>query len=201
VGKFAPMQERVLKKNQDIEIRIVDLAFGGVGIGKIPTGKGDFTVFVQNTIPGQLVSARVEKAQKRYAECRLMDVLELSPDEVKTSFQPIPGAPYASWPIDKQTASKKKTVLDLFRKIGMVHEIEDYFEEYILSPSIWHYRNKMEYSFSVIRFDLQEKRNTMILDSDSNIVVHGGALKISIVIRDCLTRNLKIKWQRFDAGA
>lgn len=152
------MQERVLKKNQDIEIRIVDLAFGGVGIGKIPTGKGDFTVFVQNTIPGQLVSARVEKAQKRYAECRLMDVLELSPDEVKTSFQPIPGAPYASWPIDKQTASKKKTVLDLFRKIGMVHEIEDYFEEYILSPSIWHYRNKMEYSFSVIRFDLQEKK-------------------------------------------
>lgn len=152
------MQERLLKRNQEIEIRIVDLAFGGVGVGKIPTDKGDFTVFVQNTIPGQLVKAVVEKSQKRYAECRLVEVLEKSFDELKIPYQPIPGAPYATWPIEKQTESKKKTVFDLFRKIGLVNEIENYFDEYLLSPSIWHYRNKMEYAFSVIRFDLNEKK-------------------------------------------
>ena len=60
------MSERFLRKNQDIEIRIVDMAFGGVGIGKIKTEHGDFAVFVQNAMPGQLVKARVEKAQKRF---------------------------------------------------------------------------------------------------------------------------------------
>ena len=93
------MEKRLLKKNQDIEIRISDMAFGGVGIGKLQTEKGDFAVFVQNTIPGQLVSARVEKCDKRYAVCKLLDVLEPSPDEVETPFQPIPGAPYATLPI------------------------------------------------------------------------------------------------------
>jgi 23S rRNA (uracil-5-)-methyltransferase RumA len=151
------MQERLLKRNQEIEIRITDLAFGGVGIGKIPTEKGEFAVFVQNTIPGQLVKAVVEKAQKRYAECRLMEVLQKSPDEVDLPFQPIPGAPYASWPIEKQIESKRKNVFDLFRKIGLVMDVESHFDEYILSPSVWHYRNKMEYAFSVIRFDLKEK--------------------------------------------
>ena len=93
------MQERFLKKNQDITIRIADLAFGGVGIGKIPTEKGDFAVFVQNTIPGQLVVARVEKSQKRFAECKLLEILEKSPDEMEIPYQPIHGAPYATLPI------------------------------------------------------------------------------------------------------
>ncbi|MFM7813973.1 MAG: TRAM domain-containing protein, partial [Flavobacteriales bacterium] len=61
------MQERFLKRNQVVELDIIDLAFGGVGIAKIPTDQGEFTVFVQNTVPGQRVRGRVEKAQKRFA--------------------------------------------------------------------------------------------------------------------------------------
>lgn len=153
-----PMGERFLKKNQDIEIRIVDMAFGGVGIGKIKTDHGDFAVFVQNAIPGQLVKARVEKAQKRFAECKLIEVLEISPDEVQTGFQPIPGAPYASLPVELQVDYKRRTTFDLFKRIGKVENIENLFDEFIHSPSSWHYRNKMEYAFSVIRFDLDQKK-------------------------------------------
>ncbi len=152
------MQERFLKKNQNITIRITDLALGGVGMGKIPTEKGEFAVFVQNTMPGQLVNARVEKAQKRFAECKLVEVLEKSVDEIEIPYQPIPGAPYATLPIDKQIHYKKRNTLDLFRRIGKVENIEDCFDEFIESPSIWHYRNKMEYAFSVIRFDLELKQ-------------------------------------------
>ncbi len=148
------MEERLLKKNQEIEIRIADMAFGGVGIGKIKTDKGDFAVFVQNTIPGQLVKARVEKAQKRFAECKLLEVLENSPDEISLPYQPIPGAPYATLPIEKQIEYKKRTTLDLFQRIGKMENIDSLFDEFIESPAVWHYRNKMEYSFSVIRFDL-----------------------------------------------
>jgi 23S rRNA (uracil1939-C5)-methyltransferase len=151
------MQERLLKKNEDIEILITDMAFGGVGIGKIPTDKGDFTVFVQNTIPGQIVKARVEKSQKRFAECRLVEVIQKSPDEQEIPYQPIPGAPYATLLPDQQVFYKKKTVFELFRRIGMIQNIDVLFDEFIVSPSVWHYRNKMEYAFSVIRFDLEKK--------------------------------------------
>lgn len=147
------MVERFLKKNQVIQIMIKDLGFGGVGIGKIPTPEGEFTVFVQNTIPGQLVKAQVVKGAKRHAECKLLEVITRSSDEVEVPYQAIPGAPYATWPIEFQTESKKKTTLELFKRIGKVENAEDLLDEFIHSPEVWHYRNKMEYSFSVIRFD------------------------------------------------
>lgn len=149
------MADRLFKKNEIVELVISDLAFGGVGIAKVPTEQGDFTVFVQNTIPGQKVQAQVQKSQKRYAECRLLKVLENSPMEVSIPYQPIPGAPYATLPLDKQVDYKKRNTLDLFRRIGKLENIDSLFDEYIQSPSQWHYRNKMEYSFSVIRHDFE----------------------------------------------
>jgi 23S rRNA (uracil-5-)-methyltransferase RumA len=152
------MQERPVKKNQLLELVITDMAFGGVGIGKIQTEKGDFAVFVQNAIPGQRVIARVDKAQKRFAECKLVEVLQSSPDEVAITYQAIPGAPYATLPIELQRSYKRRTTLELFKRIGKIEHVESLLDEYIASPADWHYRNKMEYAFSVIRFDLDEKK-------------------------------------------
>ena len=43
--------------------------------------------------------------------------------------------------------------MDLFKKIGKVTDIEDYFDQFVSSPNLFHYRNKMEYSFSAIGYD------------------------------------------------
>jgi tRNA/tmRNA/rRNA uracil-C5-methylase (TrmA/RlmC/RlmD family) len=72
----------VLKRNQILDIKIDRFAFGGNGIGLLKTDKGDFTVFVENTFPGQLVRAQVIKTDKRFANCKLIEVLENSPDEI-----------------------------------------------------------------------------------------------------------------------
>ncbi|MFN9800992.1 MAG: TRAM domain-containing protein, partial [Bacteroidota bacterium] len=88
-------RQAVVKKNQVIDIRITDLAFGGTGVGKINTPEGEFAVFVENTIPGQLVRARVTKNARRFAECRLLEIIERSPEETEIPYQSIPGAPYA----------------------------------------------------------------------------------------------------------
>lgn len=147
------MGQRLFKKNEIIQIAIKDMAFGGVGLGKVPTEKGEFTVFVQNTIPGQIVKARVVKTADRYAECKLEEVIQRSPDEVAINYQAIPGAPYATLPITLQQEYKRRTTLDLFQRIGKVENIKNLLDEFISSPDVWHYRNKMEYSFSVIRYD------------------------------------------------
>ena len=147
--------KRQFRRGEITEVSISEIAFGGKGIAKIPTEKGDFTVFVQNTYPGQRVLARVVKCKSRYAECKLEKVLENAPEEQTIAFQPIPGAPYAKLPIEVQHKMKTETALDLYRRIGGISEIDNVFEGLIASPLTWHYRNKMEYSFSSIGFDLQ----------------------------------------------
>ncbi len=150
-----PRRERnkFVKRNQILEVRIEDYAFGGKGIARITNENGSFVVFVPNTLPGQLVKAQIKKSSKKYAEAKLIDVLQKSEDEIDVPFQDIPGAPYIQLPIDLQHKYKKESTLTLFKKIGKIEKIEDYFDEFISSPNVFHYRNKMEYGFSAIGYD------------------------------------------------
>ena len=146
-------QKRFVKRGQILEIQIQDYAFGGKGIGRISNEDGEFVVFVPNTLPGQWVKAQVKKSSKTFAECKLLEVLKPSEDEVEQPYQEIPGAPYIKLPIEKQHAYKKQSTLELFRRIGKVEHIEDLFDEFVSSPATFHYRNKMEYAFSAIGYD------------------------------------------------
>lgn len=142
-----------VKKGQEIDVEILDMAFGGVGLARIPTAEGNFSVFVQNAIPGQRVLARVTEVKKRYAECNLKAVITPSPREVEIPYHRIPGAPYATVPPALQQEWKERTTLEVYRRIGEMPWIDKVYDGYIPSPAQWHYRNKMEYSFSAIGFD------------------------------------------------
>jgi 23S rRNA (uracil-5-)-methyltransferase RumA len=150
-----PRRERnkFVHKNEILELKIEDYAFGGKGIGRIRSEEGEFVVFVPNTLPGQLVKAQVKKTSKKYAEAKLIDVIQPSDDEVEVPYQDIPGAPYIQLPIELQHQYKKESTLSLFKRIGKVAYIEEVFDEFIASPNVFHYRNKMEYSFSAIGYD------------------------------------------------
>jgi len=120
-------RNRLFKGGQELELEIIDIAFGGKGIAKVETEKGDFTIFVPNTIPGQKVLAKVKKSKKRYAECILLEVIERAPEEVEQSFQPIPGAPYMSLPIEEQIKLKKRTTFELYKRIGEIDNLDIIF--------------------------------------------------------------------------
>jgi 23S rRNA (uracil-5-)-methyltransferase RumA len=159
-----PSRERnpFVKRNQILELIIEDYAFGGKGIARIRSEKGDFVVFVPNTLPGQLVKAQIIKTSKKYAEASLIDVLKPSDNEIEMPFQDIPGAPYIQLPIALQHQYKKESTLSLFQRIGNVTNIEDLFDEFIASPNDFHYRNKMEYGFSAIGYDRIQKTDVDI---------------------------------------
>ena len=144
----------IFKKGEIVELEIHDFAYGGKGIHRSETENGRYVVFVLNAIPGQIVKAKIQKKRKKYAEARLVEVLQRSPLESEVSYQPISGAPYITLPIEKQHEFKQKAVLDLFSKIAKIEAPEALFDAFISSPNTHHYRNKMEYSFSVIRHDL-----------------------------------------------
>ena len=143
-----------IKKKQKLELGIEDMVFGGNGISRVNLDKKkDFVIFVKNAIEGQRVIAEITKFRVNYAESKIIKVLEKSKLQKKINFQKISGAPYIELDIDYQRNIKRKLVFDVFRKIGKVENIDDYFDEFIASPKTWHYRNKMEYSFSSIIFD------------------------------------------------
>ena len=146
-----------LAKNSILTLTIDRLAFGGVGVSKLATDQGDFTVFVENAIPGQTVRAMVQSRKKRFAECRLIEVITTSKDEVEIPFQPIPGAPYATWPIALQHENKITECLRMLEKTGGIQLNETKFDGLVASPSQWHYRNKMEYAFSAIGYNRETR--------------------------------------------
>lgn len=137
-------------RGEVVELTITDYSFGGRGIAKIPTEEGFYVVFVDNSFPGQRIRARIEKKKKKFAEAKLIDILERSNQEVTSDFQEISGGPYIFVPIELQEKAKKETTLELFRRIGNIKNIEEIFDTFISSPDHFYYRNKMEYSFSCI---------------------------------------------------
>lgn len=68
------------KRRLALTVRILRLAAGGEGVGKLPDGK---TVFVPRTAPGDLVELTAIRDYKRYARARVERLVEASPHRVE----------------------------------------------------------------------------------------------------------------------
>ena len=68
-----------LRKGQLVELRIDALAYGGQGIARLD----GFVVFVRGGLPGDRVMARLIKKKKDYAEAKIIELLEASPDRIE----------------------------------------------------------------------------------------------------------------------
>ena len=55
------MEDKKLKRRQEIKLKISDLAFGGKGISKLD----DMVFFVKDAIPNQTVNAKISKIKKK----------------------------------------------------------------------------------------------------------------------------------------
>ncbi len=116
------------------------LAFGGAGVARLD----GYVVFVQGAIPGDTVRAVVRKSTRAYAEARVLEVVQASPDRL----EPIaahPGAPWQILPYERQLEVKQAQVEDALRRIGKLDGFT--LEPIVPALAQWRYRNKLEYSF------------------------------------------------------
>lgn len=146
-------KDRPFHRNQLVDLEIQDLAFGGRGLAKVATPQGHYVVFIPGTLPGQQVRCRITKPKNSYAEAKLQQILSSSPQEEASPYQATPGAPFLNWPLARQKDHKYQSTLDLYQRIGKVEEVKSRFDHWIDSPRSTHFRNKMEYSFSAVRYD------------------------------------------------
>ena len=139
-----PRAERP-RRGDLVELRIEGVAHGGAGVGRLER----YVVFVDGAFPGELVRAETLRSKRDYANARVAEVLEPSPDRVPQRCdhdgQPCPGSPWQPLRYERQLELKHGLVDDALRRIGHLDRFE--LEPIVPTAEPWRYRNKMEYSF------------------------------------------------------
>jgi 23S rRNA (uracil1939-C5)-methyltransferase len=133
-------------RDQELELDIESLAFGGNGVARLD----GYVVFVRRGLPGDRVRARVTKVKRNHAEAVATEVLRPGPQRVEAPCRHYPacgGCRFQDLAYDAQLAQKQSQVRDALERLGGI--VDPPLEEIVpCEPEIFHYRNKMEYSFA-----------------------------------------------------
>jgi 23S rRNA (uracil1939-C5)-methyltransferase len=133
------------KKGKELELQVERLTFGGKGLARVD----GFVVFLERTLPGQRVLARISRKKPSYAEARVLKVLEESPLAVQARchhFGTCGGCLWQNLPYQVQLEVKRDLVRECLAHLGGIRE--DLVLPTLASPREYFYRNKMEFSFS-----------------------------------------------------
>ncbi|MBN1833559.1 MAG: 23S rRNA (uracil(1939)-C(5))-methyltransferase RlmD [Deltaproteobacteria bacterium] len=176
-----------LRKGSFIELKIENMAYGGQGVGRLE----GLVIFVKYAVPGDWVRVQVVKRKKDYAEARITDLLEPSKDRIQA---PCPyygfcgGCQWQQVRYECQLAYKKLHVKEAMARIGafpdvLVHDV-------IPSKNPYHYRNKMEFSFSDRRWFLPHETEDQKKDLGFALGLHvPGTFHRVIHVEDCLLQH------------
>ena len=132
-------------KNDCVQITIEDIGVSGEGIGKID----GYTLFVNETVIGDVVNVKIMKAKKNYGYARLVDIVKPSKDRVEPACaiaRQCGGCQIQAMSYEAQLKYKQKLVSDNLKRIGGLTEGTDYEMCDILGmEEPFRYRNKAQY--------------------------------------------------------
>jgi 23S rRNA (uracil1939-C5)-methyltransferase len=133
-------------KGEELELDVDSLAYGGNGVARLD----GFVVFVRRGLPGDRVRARVTKVKRSHAEALATEVLRPGPERVDAPCAHFPacgGCRFQDLAYEAQLEQKQMQVSDALQRLAGIAEPP---LERILpcEPEIFHYRNKLEYSFT-----------------------------------------------------
>jgi 23S rRNA (uracil1939-C5)-methyltransferase len=139
------------KENPVFEaLEVIDAGAKGKAVAKAPDGR---VVFLKNAVPGDRVTVQVTKKRKGYYEGFVTELLEPSAERIEPRcmhFGTCGGCKWQNMAYPSQLKFKEKEVVNNLLRIGKLELPE-------ISPILgaadpFHYRNKMEFSFSNSRW-------------------------------------------------
>jgi 23S rRNA (uracil1939-C5)-methyltransferase len=133
-------------RDEEVELEIESLAYGGNGVARLD----GYVVFVRRGLPGDRVRARVTKVKRSHAEALATDILRAGPHRVDAPcvhFGVCGGCRFQDLDYATQLEQKYAQVRDALQRLGGIAEppLRDIVP---CEPEIFHYRNKVEYSFT-----------------------------------------------------
>lgn len=130
------------KKNDLVTVKIEDMGHDGEGIGKAE----GYTLFIKDTVIGDVVEAKIMKMKKNYGYARLVRVLEASKDRTEPKCpvaRACGGCQLQFLAYEKQLEFKKNKVLGNLERIGGFSDIS--VEKVMGMENPWRYRNKAQF--------------------------------------------------------
>ncbi len=135
-----------VSKNEELELHVDSLAYGGNGVARL----NGFVVFVRRALPGDTVRARVTKVKRGYAEATATEVLVPSTERTDAPcrhyYEGCGGCRFQDLRYEAQIAAKEAQVREALARIGGIPEPP--VEPILPAEEQFHYRNKLEYSFT-----------------------------------------------------
>jgi 23S rRNA (uracil1939-C5)-methyltransferase len=133
-------------KGQELELRVDSLAYGGHGVARL----NGFVVFVRRGLPGDTVRARVTKVKRSHAEAVALEVVDAGAPRVEAPcrhyHEGCGGCRFQDLAYEAQLEAKAVQVRDALVRIGGLTGFD--LEPAVPAESLFHYRNKLEYSFT-----------------------------------------------------
>ncbi len=173
-----------VRKGQVLELKIEKLVYGGRGFARMD----GLAIFVEGTVPGDEVLARVFKRKKNHAEARVMALVTPSPCRIKppclySGF--CGGCTWQYLDYEKQLFFKEEHVAESLQHIGGFQNIR--VHPVVPSEKIFGYRNKMEFSFSDRRWLLPEELSMKDMLKDFALGLHvPGTFDKVLDVQACL---------------
>jgi 23S rRNA (uracil1939-C5)-methyltransferase len=134
-----------LSKGAEVDLVIDKLAFGGKALGRVD----GFVVFVDHAVPGQKVRVRLTRKKPRFAEGKVVQILEQSPAYTPPfcpHFGLCGGCQWQDLAYEEQLYWKHVQVQECLRHLaGLAPEN---ILTPVASPATRYYRNKMEFTFA-----------------------------------------------------
>jgi 23S rRNA (uracil1939-C5)-methyltransferase len=157
------------RKHPIVETDVTALAFGGKGIARIE----GMAVFVAQAVPGDRVRIEITRRKKNYAEARVLEILQASPDRVAPPCGHAGSCGGCAWQFlryDRQIEYKRRHVAESLEHIAGLHGVP--VHPTIASPLIWGYRNKMEFTCSNRRWLLAHELDDPAVDRSFALGLH-----------------------------
>lgn len=135
-------------------VRITDIGAEGNAVARVD----NLVVFVPMLIPGDVVDLKVTRKRKKYLEGKVIRFREYSPDRIVPAcehFGTCGGCRWQHLPYTLQLKYKEKQVKDNLTRIGKI-DLPG-INPIIGSSEIFHYRNKLEFTFSKKRWLTSEE--------------------------------------------
>ena len=134
-----------MKVNELLTLEISDLALGGKAISRVD-GR---VVFVDRGLPGDRLEARVSRVKRGFAEARMERLTGPSGRRVAARCPHVAncgGCRMQDLDYADQLRLKQAQVVDTLRHLGGIPDPP--VADIVAAPETFHYRNKMEFSFS-----------------------------------------------------
>lgn len=187
------MEAIPVKKNQELEMTIVDLSHLGMGVAKVD----GYPIFIENALPQEKAQVKIVKVGKKFGFGKMLSIIQTSPyrqtvenkDLIRTGIAPLSHLQY-----EQQLKFKQNQVENVLAKVAKMPEI--HVEETIGSTFAFGYRNKAQIPVRKIDGVLQTgfyRKNSHELVPLDHFYIQDPAIDAAIVIIREILQQFEVK--------